>query len=61
MTKIKNINEYYGDPVEFVARDEDQYRIQMALAIIASGVTMHQDVDILAEYLTEGVDYEIVS
>lgn len=56
MVTIKNINEAYGDAITFTAETIDQAVQAMAIKISECG----EDFQVDAEYLAEGVDYEIV-
>ena len=60
--KIRNINEKYGEPIEFEAQSIDQALVDMAQAIIACGndVSLGLTTDEMADTLREGVDYEVI-
>ena len=60
MTTIKNINENYGDPIEFTGDDLPDCLYQMAAGIVECGYGEGQNVNDLCCHLREGVDYEIL-
>lgn len=55
MATIKNINDQYGESVEFSADDLISAIAKMAESISACGF------EVVAESLNEGVDYEIIA
>ena len=62
MARIKNINDKWGDPVEFEASTLDDAVFEMAQALVACGseVSLGLTRDELASKLQENLDYEIV-
>ena len=61
--RIRNINEDFGESVEFEASTETECKISMAQALIACGneISAGKTTDEMVDILVEGADYEIVN
>jgi hypothetical protein len=60
--KIRNINDNFGEAIEFCGADETEAKIAMAQAIIACGneISLGLTTDEMVDQLRDGVDYEVL-
>ena len=60
--KIKNINKYFGEPVEFCGSCLDNCLVEMAQRLILCGneTTFGKSVYDVVNDFVDGIDYEVV-